>query len=1022
MLISNPRPIESLKSLLSVMFIIMKHLGLFLGVLITISPYAYSQHSDLTFEHFNVDKGMPAYVSYILQDRTGYLWFATWSGLYKYDGYNFISYKHDLDDTTSIIDNTLSTLYEDKAGVLWIGSWLGLEKFDYTTNTFIHYIPNPSDTGKGDCNSVWAICEDKYGVLWVGTGDGLYKFNRATGKFTRLQYDSTDTGSISHNAINSIYEDKEGLLWFGTSAGLDKLDFKTGKFIHYWLETGDRSKIFWNNNSKYLITAICEDDAGIIWLGTNGGLVEFNPKAGTFFNYRFNPKNPQNRITSICQDVVTGSLWITGWNGVMSLLNFDKKLKKFTPYNCDGVSIISERSGTLWIGSGIEIRKLNRIKQLFKKYSSNDVISYIKNGNEGILWVVTPSGLKKFDIRKGKFIPYSFGKDTLIDVTNNGELLIGTDKGGIYGMDTLRHITLSYDSTWKEFISSVSYYYKTAKGYLAGTLSGGLYFLDPKTKRITKIKNLKQIINYIYEDTFGWLWIGTYMGKLFCYNQALDTLIEFISDPKNPSSISGRQINDIYEDKKGGLWFATINGLNRFERSTNSFIHFTEKSGLPSNNVRGILEDDHGYLWLNTSKGISKFDPENNHFKNFDVSYGLELASDIFYGSGCKTRNGEMYFPGAKGFTRFHPDSVKDNPFIPPIVITSFRKFDKPYPFSNEVRLPHDENFISFEFAALSYISPERNQYAYKMEGLDKNWIYSGTRRYASYPNLDPGQYVFRVKGSNNDGVWNEEGTSITVIITPPFWATWWFRIPAIIALLGIVGETVRYVEKRKLMRRIEQLELERALENERARISQDMHDEVGSSLSEISILGELARKKPEEAETYIQQISERAAEVIDSVSEIVWAMNPSNDTLDSLVARVRRDAVKYLGLANISCRFAVPDVVPGLPLHAELRRNLFLVVKEALHNIVKHSAATEVSISVRCMEGNLEILVSDNGKGFVLDDRLGTGNGLNSMNKRIRDVGGTLRIDSMPGRGTLLAIQTTLKNCRPTDLPNSKY
>jgi signal transduction histidine kinase len=300
--------------------------------------------------------------------------------------------------------------------------------------------------------------------------------------------------------------------------------------------------------------------------------------------------------------------------------------------------------------------------------------------------------------------------------------------------------------------------------------------------------------------------------------------------------------------------------------------------------------------------------------------------------------------------------------------------------------------------------------------------VYCGTRRSATYTNLGGGEYVFRVKGSNNDGVWNEEGTSIAVIITPPFWATWWFRIPALIVLLGIVGERVRYAEKRKLMRRIEQLELERALENERARISQDMHDEVGSSLSEISILSELARKKPDEAETYIQQISERAAEVIDSVSEIVWAMNPSNDTLDSLVARVRRDAVKYLGLANISCRFAVPDVVPGLPLHAELRRNLFLVVKEALHNIVKHSAATEVSISVRCMEGNLEILVSDNGKGFVLDDRLGTGNGLNSMNKRIRDVGGTLRIDSMPGRGTLLAIQATLKNRRPTDLPNSKY
>ena len=278
------------------------------------------------------------------------------------------------------------------------------------------------------------------------------------------------------------------------------------------------------------------------------------------------------------------------------------------------------------------------------------------------------------------------------------------------------------------------------------------------------------------------------MGKVFSYDPERDSLIEFSSDSKNLTTISGRIITQIYEDKKGRLWFATNNGLNRFERSTNSFIHFTESNGLPSNNVRGILEDEQGYLWLNTSLGISKFsaeggsasggDPEKIQIKNYDVSYGVELVADIYYGFGCKTRNGEMYFAEVlSGFTRFHPDSIKDNPFIPPIVITSFKKFDKPFPFSNEIHLPYDENFLSFEFAALSYISPERNQYAYKMEGLDKDWVYSGTRRYASYPNLDPGEYVFRVKGSNNDGVWNEAGTSILIIISPPWWKTTWAYI-----------------------------------------------------------------------------------------------------------------------------------------------------------------------------------------------------------------------------------------------------
>jgi signal transduction histidine kinase/DNA-binding response OmpR family regulator len=241
---------------------------------------------------------------------------------------------------------------------------------------------------------------------------------------------------------------------------------------------------------------------------------------------------------------------------------------------------------------------------------------------------------------------------------------------------------------------------------------------------------------------------------------------------KNPSSISGRHVTQIFEDTKGRLWFTTTNGLNRYDRSTNQFTRFTKKNGLAGNNTWDILEDDHGHLWILTTKGISKFDPETNHFTNYDASYGVDPVTDVYFARGHKAKNGEMYFPGAHGFTRFHPDSIKDNPFIPPVIITSFKKSDKSSPFSKEIHLPFNDNFISFEFAALNYISPERNQYAYMMEGVDKDWVYSGTRRYASYPNLDPGEYTFRVKGSNNDGVWNEAGTSVLIIISPPWWKT----------------------------------------------------------------------------------------------------------------------------------------------------------------------------------------------------------------------------------------------------------
>jgi signal transduction histidine kinase/ligand-binding sensor domain-containing protein/DNA-binding response OmpR family regulator len=777
---------------------------------IILPDQAHSQQGDLPFEDVPVGEGIPTNVQHILQDRTGYLWFATWSGLYKHDGYNFVCYKHDRDDTTSLFDNTLNVLYEDRAGVLWIGSYLGLERFDPKSETFIHYNPNPPDSGDNRTNQIWAICEDKYGMLWVGSGNGLHTFDRVTKEFTSLRHDSTDPGSIAHGFVSAIYEDKEGTLWFGTGAGLDKLDRQAGKFVHcvpgYWV------------NSLYV------DDTGCLWLGTEEGLVEYDHKAGTFSSYRLDPSKPwsrddtgmlwlavkagtsskyhldptkpQDRINSICQDILTGSLWSATGRG---LFRFDRKSKTLTHYDYKVTCVYSERSGTLWVGTSIGLKKLNRTYQPFTRYPSEDVVSAICNWNDGKLWLYTFHGWKQFDTRKEKITPYSFRTGYLFYVWN----IVGTDisirtwKGTISIQDRLGNVTFSLDSCWKDYVDGVTIGWNGKKGYWAGFASGDLDLWEPRTNRVLKVRNLKQRIFWLYEDTFGLVWASTYMGSLFCYDYGKDSLVEFVSDAKDTSTISGKQISHIYEDRKRRLWFATNAGLDRYERATNSFVHFTEKNGLQSNNVRGIVEDDHGCLWLSTSKGISKFDPETRQCKNYDVSYGVEPASDIFYGGGCRTENGEIYFGGAKGFTRFHPDSIKDNPFIPPIVITSFKKFDKPVPFSGEVRLPYDENFLSFEFAALSYVSPERNQYAYKMEGLDKDWVYAGARRFASYPGLEPGDYVFRVKGSNNDGVWNEVGTSLPINIAPPLWKTTWAYISYSMLLLSLLYLTWKLQMKR---------------------------------------------------------------------------------------------------------------------------------------------------------------------------------------------------------------------------------
>lgn len=512
-------------------------------------------------------------------------------------------------------------------------------------------------------------------------------------------------------------------------------------------------------------------------------------------------------------------------------------------------------------------------------------------------------------------------------------------------------------------------------------------------------------IHCLFEDHFLNIWIGANAPAIF--DKHLSKPVYF-NKKLRPDSTKQFSIICFYQDVKNTLWIGTSNGIDTLDRITRKLKGITSNNNLLNEPIMGILRNNRGFLWVLTLKGISSLNLSTGSVKSYSVDDGAVIPSTAFPNLPfCKGNNGEIYFGGIEGYVKFYPDSIKENTLIPPIEITSFKifnnevKLDTAISRKKLINLSYFENNISFEYTALNYTASHKNQYAYMMEGLDKNWVYSGTRRYASYANLQPGKYLFRVKGSNNDGFWNEEGISIAIIIKPPWWGTWWFRVASLLILFIAAGSAVRYVEMKKIKRKIEFLEQDRALERERTRISRDMHDEVGSSLSEIAILSELAKKNPEEAEDHIQEISERAAEVIDSVSEIVWAMNPQNDKLDNLVAHTRRYAVKYLELANISCRFTLPDEIPPHPLSAELRRNIFLVVKEILHNTVKHSCASEVLINVSLLDHSFGMKIGDNGKGFSLEQSTGLGNGLINMKKRIEDIGGVIEIESTCGKGT---------------------
>jgi signal transduction histidine kinase/ligand-binding sensor domain-containing protein len=715
------------------------------------------------------------------------------------------------------------------------------------------------------------------------------------------------------------------------------------------------------------LTAVVADRSGLVWTGiVNEGILKLDPRSQQFPRYVTPPSDSRGfyglYINAICEDD-EGEIWLGG--DMAGVYRFNRTNGKYTLFGpripADSLSL----SGA-WVGG-------------------------IHKDRKGDVWIATFGGLDKFDTRTKRF------RHFFLDPSD-----------GFSGVNSFHEI-----------------YEDSSGGLWFGNSAGSLYRFDPLAEKFTQVGKYERnpewyagaIMARIVSDDNGIFWIGAAGGRgagLLRFDPATGLIRGHKKDASDR-----RFVTSLCLDHRGRLWYGTLaQGLFCFDRGTETETNITERDGLLHNSVMGIEEDNHGNLWLSSQRGLTRYNPEKGTFHHYFKEDGLQ-SNDFRYWSYFKSRSGELFFGGQYGFNAFYPDSIKESDYIPPIVLTDITvnhepvstgkdsPLEKHISVADRLTLSHQQNNITLTFAALDYAFPQRNLYSYKLENYDKEWSEPANARTAVYTNLDHGEYVFRVKGSNRDGVWNESGTALTIVIRPAYWQTWWFKGLLLLALIGSVATVVGYSERVKANRKIERLERERAVERERARISQDMHDEVGSSLSEISILSELVKRdlrKPDQAEVQVQQISERAAELIDNVSEIVWAMNPKNDTLDNLLAHVRRYAVKYLNLVGIPCDFVAPENVPSSAVSSEVRRNFFLVVKEALHNIVKHASASTVEIKAEVSEGKMRLQIRDNGKGFVPGSGKGEGNGLLNMRKRMADIGGEMQLESVPGSGTSIS------------------
>jgi len=798
----------------------------------------HAQRNDIRFEEISIEEGLSQTIVFcIAQDSKGFMWFGTEDGLNKYDGHRFTIIRHIPDDPSSLAYNHILSLYEDRTGTLWIGTFLaGLDRYDSTQDRFIHYRHDPKNPNSLSHDMIRTIYEDLSGTLWIGTDGGLNRFNRETETFTRYIHYPDDANTLSHNTVRAICEDRTGMLWIGTEGGgLNKFDRDTETFTHYIHDPSNPKSL--SSNS---VRAIYEDNAGKLWIGTDGGgLNKLDRDTETFFHFLADPNDPSklshNSVYALYEDK-TGVLWIGTNGGGLNIL--DQERRKFIRYINDPndptslsyneiYHIYEDRSGVLWIGTyggGVNKIDLKRKKFIHYRYDPNNpnslshpIVWSIHEDASGILWIGTHGGgVNRFDRVKNQYThyrhnpndPYSLSNDIVRNVyeDRSGVLWIGTHGGGIcrFDRETGKFFSYQNDPNDPSSLSNdeIRSIYEDRSGtFWIGTNGGGFNKFDRETGKFTRYQNdpdnryslSNDFVRVIYEDREGSFWIGTQGGGLNKFDRTSGLFTQYRTDPDNPNSLSSDFVFSIHEDESGLLWLGTWGGgLNKFDPKTETFTAYTENEGLSSNSTYGALEDDEGNLWISTNNGLSKFNPITGTFKNYNERDGLQ-SNEFNGGSFFQSKSGEMFFGGILGFNAFFPHEIKDNPHIPPVVITTFTKLnkeaklDKPLAELDELVLSYRDYVFSFEFAALEFTAPDKNLYAYKMEGLDEDWIYTDSdKRFANYTTLPPGRYVFRVKASNNDGIWNEEGISIKISITPPFWQTWWFRSVAVLALLGL--------------------------------------------------------------------------------------------------------------------------------------------------------------------------------------------------------------------------------------------
>lgn len=983
-----------------------------------------NDHNPDNFSSFSVLQGLKhIQTTCLLLDQLGCLWIGTdGGGLSRYDGKQFITYT----DQTGLGGNSISSIFQDNSGNIWIGFWSGgISKFDgnYFTNyhltegftdspvikiiqdraknlwfcssdglfkyngkDFVHYTEKQGLLN----NDVICVLEDKKGNLWFGSAGGLSKFNGQD------FYHYTDKNGLKANPVFSIQEDKNGLLWLGSTGGLAST-FDGTTFAHYQL------------NSDFIITSILQDSKGNIWFASDGvGLIRLNTRHNTLTQFSDKQGLSNNFISDMLEDR-TGTIWCSSLGG--GVIKYAGNLfSHFTV--AEGISsdivfnVLNDRKSNLWFGTrGGGLAQLDRSKNVFRHYSEKDGLGYKLDNNsvfslledqQGNIWCGTwGGGVSKFN-----------GKNFVTFTQESG--LCGNDIRCIY-QDRSGAI---WFGSWDSGVSRLD--------------PTGRFFTNYTTKEGLSHNDIKSII----EDRHRNIWIGTKGGGLNKLDQQRKTITHFTTQ----EGFFSDDVSGLVEDKSGQIWISSVgNGLIRLDQAQRQFTRFGVEEGLINNNILSLTLDEQDNLWLGTRGGLCKMSqaalqqllkaqteyPEALKqspvlFKNYAYEDGF-LGVSCYLGAIGQDTAGNIWVGASDRLTVYHPGGDNFETQAPKVELSNVSLFNESIPWallagkkdtsfnlSNGVKvskfrftglqpwkgvpkqlsLAHNNNFLSFHFIGISTKSPKKMRYQYKLEGIDANWSGLSTLTEVPYGNLPPGTYTFKVRAMNGDGYWSKTLT-YPFRILPPWWKTWWAYLLYAGLFVAIVYAFIQY-------RTAQAVQKVKALEAIRTKISSDLHDDVGSILSGLAMQSQvMAYSAPTEIKTALKELSDMSRDAMERMRDVVWVIDSRKDKYENLIDRMRAIAEKNLGIKNIAFDFKVSHIDGKKFIDPEKRQNIYLIFKEAIANILKHSDATQVNILFEQEKGHLRLVVQDN--GTVSIQKPSDGLGMSNMAMRAKNMGGSL-------------------------------